>query len=49
MYGGDLARIGGDITVLVTWMLGALVLAALGVTRMTHKRTLRDLAPSLIG
>ncbi|MDR6199956.1 putative membrane protein [Microbacterium sp. SORGH_AS428] len=49
MYGGDIARIGSDITVLVTWMLGALVLAALGVTRMTHKRTLRDLAPSLIG
>jgi len=49
MYGGDIARIGSDITVLLTWMLGALVLAALGVTRMTHKRTLRDLAPSLIG
>jgi putative membrane protein len=49
MYGGDLARIGGDITVLLTWMLGALVLAGIGVTRMTHRRTLRDLAPSLIG
>jgi putative membrane protein len=49
MYGGDLARIGGDLTVLAAWMLGALALAAIGVTRMTHHRTLRDLAPSLIG
>lgn len=49
MYGGDLARIGGDLAVLGAWMLGALVLAAVGVTRMTHRRTLRDLAPSLIG
>jgi len=30
-------------------MLGGLVLAAIGVTRMTHFRTLRDLQPSLIG
>ena len=49
MYGGDLGRIGGDIIVLMTWMLGALAFAAIGVTRMTHHRTLRDLAPSLIG
>ncbi len=49
MYGGDIARVGGDVAVLLTWMLGALVLAAIGVTRMTHRRTLRDLAPSLIG
>jgi putative membrane protein len=31
------------------WLVGALLLAAIGVTRMTHKRTLRDLQPSLIG
>lgn len=49
MYGGDLSRVPGDIIVLATWMLGALALAAVGVTRMTHRRTLRDLQPSLIG
>nr|WP_274636698.1 YhgE/Pip family protein [Microbacterium bovistercoris] len=49
MYGGDLARAGGDLLVLAAWLVGALVLAALGVTRMTHRRTLRDLQPSLIG
>ncbi|MBZ4487236.1 YhgE/Pip family protein [Microbacterium sp. cx-55] len=49
MYGGDISRIGGDIFVLMAWMLGALAFAAIGVTRMTHHRTLRDLAPSLIG
>jgi len=35
--------------VLLLWVVGALVLAAVGVTRMTHFRTLRDLRPSLIG
>jgi len=49
MYGGDLSRVGGDLTVLLTWMLGALLLAAVGVARMTRRRTLRDLQPSLIG
>ncbi len=49
MYGGDLARAGGDLWVLGAWLGGALLLAALGVTRMTHRRTLRDLQPSLIG
>lgn len=49
MYGGDLGRVGTDVAVLSTWMLGALVFAAIGVTRMTHRRTLRDLQPSLIG
>ena len=49
MYGGDLARVGSDVAALLTWMLGGLVLAAIGVTRMTHFRTLRDLQPSLIG
>lgn len=49
MYGGELARVGADIGVLLLWIGGALALAALGVTRMTHGRTLRDLQPSLIG
>ncbi len=49
MYGGDISRIGGDIAVLLTWLVGAIALAAIGVTRMTHRRTLRDLQPSLIG
>ncbi|WP_194764460.1 YhgE/Pip family protein [Microbacterium sp. UFMG61] len=49
MYGGDLARAGWDLAVLGMWLVGALTLAAIGVTRMTHRRTLRDLQPSLIG
>ncbi|WP_157416444.1 YhgE/Pip domain-containing protein [Agromyces allii] len=49
MYGGDLGRAASDGLVLLIWMVGALVLAAIGVTRMTHFRTLRDLQPSLIG
>lgn len=49
MYGGDLSRAGADFGVLAIWLVGALVVAAIGVTRMTHFRTLRDLQPSLIG
>ncbi|MFB8891699.1 YhgE/Pip family protein [Microbacterium plantarum] len=49
MYGGDLSRVSLDLAVLFTWMAGALILAAIGVARMTHGRTLRDLQPSLIG
>lgn len=49
MYGGDIARVGFDLSALLMWMLGALLLATIGVTRMTHFRTLRDLQPSLIG
>ena len=49
MYGGDLSRAGTDAVVLLAWLAGGLVVAALGVTRMTHHRTLRDLRPSLIG
>lgn len=49
MYGGDIARVGTDALVLGAWLGGALILAAIGVTRMTHRRTLRDLQPSLIG
>jgi putative membrane protein len=49
MYGGDLGRVGPDLLVLGAWLVGGVVLAAIGVTRMTHHRTLRDLQPSLIG
>ncbi|MEW1962859.1 YhgE/Pip domain-containing protein [Microbacterium sp. NPDC077644] len=49
MYGGDLGRAAWDLAVLGLWLVGALALAAIGVTRMTHRRTLRDLQPSLIG
>ncbi|WP_127794751.1 YhgE/Pip family protein [Agromyces sp. LHK192] len=49
MYGGDLSRAAGDAVVLGVWLVGALAVAAIGVTRMTHARTLRDLQPSLIG
>jgi len=49
MYGGNLASAMSDINSLLFWMIGALVFAVIGVTRMTHFRTLRDLQPSLIG
>ncbi len=49
MYGGDVSRVGPDLLVLGAWMAGGVLLAAIGVTRMTHHRTLRDLQPSLIG
>jgi putative membrane protein len=49
MYGGDLGRALWDLGVLALWLAGALLVAAIGVTRMTHRRTLRDLQPSLIG
>jgi putative membrane protein len=49
MYGGNPATAWSDAGVLLLWLAGALVLAAIGVTRMTHFRTLRDLKPSLIG
>ena len=49
MYGGDLTRAMWDLAVLALWLVGALIVSAIGVTRMTHRRTLRDLQPSLIG
>ena len=50
MYaGGDVARAWADLGVRAIWLLGALALAAIGVARMTRRRTLRDLQPSLIG
>ncbi|MGO4690279.1 YhgE/Pip family protein [Glaciibacter sp. 2TAF33] len=49
MYGGNPATAWTDAAVLALWLAGGLVVAAIGVTRMTHFRTLRDLRPSLIG
>ena len=49
MYGGNPATAWADAGVLGLWALIALIVAAIGVTRMTHFRTLRDLRPSLIG
>ncbi|WP_062294582.1 YhgE/Pip family protein [Demequina phytophila] len=49
MYGGSAGAAWGDAAMLAAWMVGALLVAAVGVTRMTHRRTLRDLQPSLIG
>lgn len=49
MYGGDVSRVGPDLLVLGAWMVGGVLVAAIGVTRMTHHRTLKDLQPSLIG
>lgn len=48
MYGGNLTDAGTDLWVLAAWLVGALIIAALGVARMTHFRTLRDLEPSLL-
>lgn len=49
MYGGDIGRVWLDLGVLATWLAGAGVIAALGVSRITRFRTLRDLQPSIIG
>lgn len=49
MYGGEWSAAMGDAGVLLLWLGGALAFAAIGVIRMTHFRTLRDLRPSLIG
>ncbi|WP_295013640.1 YhgE/Pip family protein [uncultured Microbacterium sp.] len=49
MYGGQWSRALADIGILAAWLVGALLVAMIGVTRMTHTRTLRDLQPSLIG
>ncbi|MCR2794057.1 YhgE/Pip family protein [Microbacterium sp. zg.Y625] len=49
MYGGDLGRTVLDAAVLLTWLLAAFAIAAIGVTRQTHFRALRDLEPSILG
>lgn len=49
MYGGSASLAVGDALFLVFWLVAALAITSLGVIRMTHHRTLRDLQPSLIG
>ena len=48
MYGGDIARVGTDLQVLVIWFLAGIVATVIGVTRQTHHRTLTDLQPSIL-
>ncbi|MDY0892021.1 YhgE/Pip domain-containing protein [Frigoribacterium sp. CFBP9030] len=49
MYGGSLPTAAGDAGVLACWLLAALLVSYLAAARMTRRRTLRDLRPSLIG
>ncbi|ROQ39926.1 putative membrane protein [Frondihabitans sp. PhB188] len=49
MYGGNIASAWQDAGVLGLWLLGALLLSFVAARRMTARRTLRDLRPSLIG
>lgn len=49
MYGGNAAAAWNDAGVLALWLLGALLLSFVAASRMTRRRTMRDLRPSLIG
>ena len=49
MYGGSGMTALTDAGVLAIWLLGALAITTIAAVRMTHRRTLRDLRPSLIG
>jgi putative membrane protein len=49
MYGGSVSTALMDAAVLLLWLAIGFSAAALGATRMTRFRTLRDLRPSLIG
>ena len=49
MYGGSGLTALQDAGVLLLWLAVAFAAAAIGATRMTRFRTLRDLRPSLIG
>ncbi|ARC58223.1 Chromosome partition protein Smc [Frondihabitans sp. 762G35] len=49
MYGGSLGAAWQDAGILALWLLGALLLSFVAAARMTRRRTLRDLRPSLIG
>jgi putative membrane protein len=49
MYGGSGQTALQDAAVLGLWLVVAFCAAAVGATRMTRYRTLRDLRPSLIG
>ncbi|MGN6326622.1 YhgE/Pip family protein [Pseudolysinimonas sp.] len=49
MYGGSTLTALGDAGALALWLAGALLATGIAAVRMTHRRTLRDLRPSLIG
>jgi len=49
MYGGSTATALADAGTLGLWLAGALLLTGVAALRMTRRRTLRDLRPSLIG
>lgn len=49
MYGGDVGTALADAGSLALWLVGALLVTGIAAVRMTHRRTLRDLRPSLIG
>jgi len=49
MYGGSSSLAWGDAGFLAVWLVISLAVTAVGVIQMTHRRTLRDLQPSLIG
>ncbi|MFT4233690.1 MAG: YhgE/Pip domain-containing protein [Microbacterium sp.] len=49
MYGGDMGRAWSAALVLGIWLVGALLVSGLAIWRMSMKRTMRDLRPSLIG
>jgi putative membrane protein len=49
MYGGSTMTALADAGTLALWLGGALLLTGIAALRMTHRRTLRDLRPSLIG
>jgi putative membrane protein len=49
MYGGSPEAALADVGTLALWLAGALLLTGIAALRMTHRRTLRDLRPSLIG
>ncbi|HEY0374404.1 MAG TPA: YhgE/Pip family protein [Amnibacterium sp.] len=49
MYGGDATLAWGDVGVLAIWLVAAVALTTAVAARMTRRRTLRDLQPSLLG
>jgi len=49
MYGGQIDRALGDAAFLLGWLVAALAVVLLATARMTRRRTMRDLRPSLIG
>lgn len=49
MYGGDMSRVWHDVGFLACWLVIALGVAFIAITRMTKNRTMRDLRPSMLG